>query len=138
MSLSRELKASNAVWECVGAAPGNRATFEAALAAAHLSYAASLFPGCASLTVSQVAICLWLSAGHIHNLHSMGRLPFMMTKYLSYRPRASVHDLASYMHAQEAQLIQGSRPPRGCWLRLLQVPARQAAARKIEVAKGPR
>lgn len=79
-----------------------------------------LFPGCTWLTVPQVAVCLQLSAGHIYNLHSTGRLPFKMTKFQSGRLRASVRDIATYMGDQQAQVLQGRRRPRGTRLRWLQ------------------
>lgn len=87
--------------------------------ARYLSHLERLFPGCAWLTVPQVAACLKLSAGHIYNLHSAGRLPFKMTKYQSGRLRASVRDIAAYMGDQQAQVLQGGRPSRGPRLRWL-------------------
>lgn len=85
----------------------------------HLQLLHSLFPGCAWLTVPQVAACLKLSAGHIYNLHSTGRLPFKMTKYQSGRLRASVQDIAAYMDSQQTQQLLGKRLPRGPRLRWL-------------------
>lgn len=85
----------------------------------HLPLLQSLFPGCAWLTVPQVAACLKLSAGHIYNLHSTGRLPFKMTKNQSGRLRASVWDIAAYMDSQQTQTLLGKRLPRGPRLRWL-------------------
>ena len=93
----------------------------------HLAVLRHFFPDQSWLTVPQVAACLRLSAGHIYNRHSEGRLPFAMTKTAAGRLRVSVQVLAGYMDSQQALALTRPRPVRGPRLRWTRLPHATAA-----------